>query len=1639
MKHTLFITFSSVATLILSAAEFHPISAISSSTSGTDLYQVNNLIQGAGSGFGATEPHDSLGGGSTSTWVTNAPNGGSGDYFANGVADPVFIIDLGADRALSEISTWGYANSNTNGGKNFTLRFATSIEGTGNFGDSISYSPSFEAAFSADLRDSNSFSQTVNARYVEMVFTDNWKNLQGGTPGGDRVGLGEVAFEDSVPPVDPLLQVDDTLNLDLDGSVQTFNVAVANLGATQALTLSTPTFSGTNSSAFSILASPSSIAPSGNGTIQFSFNPTGITGTISASLNFNTNDTTQPSSSISLNGFIHDPRISAPGFFDLGSFPTGSPPQTSPLTVTNLGGGQNLIISATEITGSNAGNFTVVNSPATIAPLGNDTITIEFDPMGGEGIFSAQLKITSNDALNPVTTINLNALIGDAIPNSGVRINEFVASNSSSLQDGDGNSSDWIELYNAGPGPADLSGWSLTDSVTNLNKWEFPAGTSLPQSSYLIVFASGQDTDSYVDAGGFLHTNFKLTTGGEYLALVEANGTTIKSEFTPEYPSQFSDISYGIFAEGSGTLDLTENTNAEVLIPDDDSLGLTWTFPAFDSQTWIAPELGSGVGFDTGSDYNPFIDVDIQSQLHTNGTSAFVRLPFEVSDTTQVSGLTFQIRYDDGYVAYLNGTQIASRNAPINPAYDDIATANANENDNVDEIDVSAFVSSLQNGTNVLAIHGLNRSSGSSDFLVDASLGARTPPTGPLLIGYLASPTPGSENLGGSANPGPEIVNVSHTPLQPSETEEIIVTATILPRLISVDKVELIYRVQYGSSTTLMMLDNGTGNDVIAGDLVYTATIPSSAYGQEDMVRWFVAASDSADNPGRAPLFLDQAGNNQSAEYFGTVTKDPSVTSELPLLQWFSQNSSAGNTRSGTRASVYFLGRFYDNIFIRQRGQATNGRNSQKFDFNRGDSFYVNEELSSIGEININGNGADSTYVRQQMGFDTHRLAGNESSLTYLWQLRVNGGNDRVGVAIEQVDEDYLERYGYDEDGDLYKFVQRNNLNPVFFDTITGIEKKTGDESNIDSAVDLVAGLNLPTSTQRRQWVIDNLDLPQVVNYLASRSIIQDADDLRKNFYMYQDSRGDCRWRLLPWDKDFTFGVRGDGGTFLPHPFFGDEEHKKQNANQWNILYDVLFEEPVTQRIYLRRLRTLMDDVLQPSSTPFNDRILETLARDIIDPASPPLSSNINSVNSYLTSRRSVLFNNYPSLIPDSQPATPSLTIAEIEANPASGNQEEEFIRIHNNENTEIDISGWTLTGGVDFTFRAGTVIERNGDIYVSPSGKDFLNRSVSPQGGEELLTVAPYSGKLSNFSEVLTLTHQDGQIIDSFTTPNTPSDAQLYLVISEIMYHPADPNGDAEYLELKNISDTVTLDLEGISFTAGVDFTFPPGATLAPGAYTLVVLDQAAFEAVHGNGLPIAGVFQNGSRLNNGSDRIKLEDASNSTIQEFTYDDESPWPSGPDGNGFSLVLINPTSSPIHDEATNWRESSLIGGNPGGSDATQFSGNPDADSDNDGLSDLLEYGLGTSPTTPNPTPFKVNIVGGVVEIQTTINQAADDLEIRIQQSSGLETWDDADDDLSLFSRTNNGDGTASVVYRSSPNFLQTNELQFFRIKITLIP
>jgi len=122
-----------------------------------------------------------------------------------------------------------------------------------------------------------------------------------------------------------------------------------------------------------------------------------------------------------------------------------------------------------------------------------------------------------------------------------VRITEFMASNTHTLLDENGDSSDWIELQNTSSNSVSLLNWSLTDSSGNPGKWRFPA-TNMPPKSFLIVFASGKDR---AVAGQELHTNFKLGSEGEYLALLGADGT-LATEITPQYPPQFPDVSYGI-------------------------------------------------------------------------------------------------------------------------------------------------------------------------------------------------------------------------------------------------------------------------------------------------------------------------------------------------------------------------------------------------------------------------------------------------------------------------------------------------------------------------------------------------------------------------------------------------------------------------------------------------------------------------------------------------------------------------------------------------------------------------------------------------------------------------------------------------------------------------------------------------------------------------------------------------------------------------------------------------------------------------------------------------------------------------------------------------------------------------------------
>ena len=122
-------------------------------------------------------------------------------------------------------------------------------------------------------------------------------------------------------------------------------------------------------------------------------------------------------------------------------------------------------------------------------------------------------------------------------------ITEFLADNENGLADELGVRRDWIEIYNNGPGVVDLDGWHLTDNPGNLGKWTFPA-VDVDPGEYLVVFASNQNRR---DPLAPLHTNFRISKGGEYLAIVEpGQAETISHEYAAPYAAQYADISYGL-------------------------------------------------------------------------------------------------------------------------------------------------------------------------------------------------------------------------------------------------------------------------------------------------------------------------------------------------------------------------------------------------------------------------------------------------------------------------------------------------------------------------------------------------------------------------------------------------------------------------------------------------------------------------------------------------------------------------------------------------------------------------------------------------------------------------------------------------------------------------------------------------------------------------------------------------------------------------------------------------------------------------------------------------------------------------------------------------------------------------------------
>ena len=368
-------------------------------------------------------------------------------------------------------------------------------------------------------------------------------------------------------------------------------------------------------------------------------------------------------------------------------------------------------------------------------------------PVGFVGTDVFTYKLVGADAESDEITVDLNVIANPIV------VTEFMASNVGSYLDENGDSSDWVELSNLSSTPMSLAGWHLTDNPTELDKWQFP-DVVVPAHGFLIVFASGKNR---VIPESELHTNFRLSVAGEYLGLTRPD-LIVADEYV--FPQQYRGISYGraMSFQTTHLLDGAESFSYIVPTSAEAELGDSWTATGFDDSAWNQvsnPQAAWAIGYSRGSAQQllgPLIATDVMNEMRRVNSSLWIRQTFPHPDFPSISGLTLRIRHDDGFVAYVNGRQIAEAKAPSSLKWNSTATGIRSNEEVVSDVFEFHITDgeSLIGSANVLAIHGLNSSKNSADLLIDPQLIATSRATlvKDLPVGHFqfGEATPGAAN-----------------------------------------------------------------------------------------------------------------------------------------------------------------------------------------------------------------------------------------------------------------------------------------------------------------------------------------------------------------------------------------------------------------------------------------------------------------------------------------------------------------------------------------------------------------------------------------------------------------------------------------------------------------------------------------------------------------------------------------------------------------------------------------------------------------------------------------------------------------------------------------------------------------------------
>ena len=1131
---------------------------------------------------------------------------------------------------------------------------------------------------------------------------------------------------------------------------------------------------------------------------------------------------------------------------------------------------------------------------------------------------------------------------------------------------------EWLEIYNRSGGPISLDGWKLEGGIS----FNFPS-TSIASGDYVVVAkdaaALAGKHPSAVILGNY---SGRLNNRGETIRLVDPNGNSadeVRYYDTRKWHSK---------ADGNGS-------SLELKDPDsDNNIAGSWAPSAesgdWQSITYTGTAVNDGIGNNVYHEFlialldgGEFLLDDVS--VVENGTIEFIQNGDFESDT--VGSTADKWRAVGTHGSHGRTVVVTDPDDPGNKCLHVVATGPTEDKHNKLE---TTFANSerVVAGRDYTITFRAKWLSGSNQ--VNSRLYFNYLQMTNLLEVPETWGTPGEVNSAAAANSGPALSGLSHSPVVPNSGQSVTVSIKANDND-GINDLTLFYSVNGGgfSSTSMSSGANGT----------FTGTIPGQ--GSSSIIRFYVRGRDSSLNQSFFPAAADEGGafykvQDGYADNSGLRHNFRIVMSNTDRSFLYLNTNRMSNDRFPVTVIEDEEKVYYD-VGLRLKASGFGRFQSGHYGFNvqfQPDSLFrgVHKTISIERSPNLKELLAKSLMNRAGGGYWSFYddVAHIITPLT---------GDRGIGLlSMSRHTETFFDGLfsGTGESGTLFNQELLYNPNGTNggpeglkignpYNHTNGrydLEDRGADKEpyrwgfQIRSArgrddysqiVALNQAMDL-SGTSLKNALDDIIDVDQWMRTFAMMSL-NGTDDIYSRIwehnFRYYVRPTDNKIIILQWDLDRSFQL-GTTSSVTP------------DRNQIVKLFSI----PQYRRVFDGHLQDLI-------ATAFNSTYATPLAAHL----TTLTGDNLNGLPGYITGRANHATNTLPAQVP----------------------------------------FAITTNGGNDFS-EADSIVDLQGDawidvfsITVNDIPHDITWIDASAWQISVPIAIGPNALTLKAFS------YQGLEVgTDSITVTNT-SAVDLAnasnIVISEVHYHPSDPNPseftqgyldeeEFEFIEILNTTQSTTVDLSGANFSDGVTFTFPQGTVLAPGARLIVVSNTAAFQFRYGAGIAtIAGEFS--GKLSNSGEHIQLDAANASIIADFTYTDSSPWPDSADGDGYSMVFngIDP-NAPL-----DWRTSTTQGGSPGESSSVPFSGTGD---------EIIAYAL-ASQVVPS-------INGNLFEITFLQNLTADDAIVFAEYSTDLQSWFPFA--LSDFqSRINQGDGTSLVTY-TSPLPTSTAPAQFVRLRAT---